>query len=188
MVHSLKVGYSLASRVSSKATQVCKTNLVEYIRYKASNFIKFRRSKKFIFNINLVQDFLLSLFYLVFFIYYIIQRLYNYNLFISFNLYTLVTQEGLQVVDNNRVIGFKDSFYKVYKVFLILLPQIIVHKLKISVFKDLETDIVVNIIYKYNINSLSPLLLTFANLLTGICHTVQCGVVHSGWGRSYNSL
>ena len=41
-----------------------------------------------------------------------------------------------------------------------------------SVFKDLKTDIVVNVVYRYNIDFLSLLFLTFVNLLTGICHTV----------------
>ncbi len=72
IVYSLRVGYGLANRISSKTTQVYRTNLVKYIRYKASNLIKFRRSKEFIFSIGLVQDFLLSLFHLVLLIYYII--------------------------------------------------------------------------------------------------------------------
>ena len=41
-----------------------------------------------------------------------------------------------------------------------------------SVFKDFKTDVIVNVIYRHNINSLSPLLLTFADLLTDICHTI----------------
>ena len=72
MVCSLRVGYILASIVSFKAAWVYGTNLVKYIRYKASNLIKLRRNKEFIYGINLVQDFLLSLFYLVLLIYYII--------------------------------------------------------------------------------------------------------------------
>ena len=75
-------------------------------------------------------------------------------------------------MDNYKAISLKGSFCKVYKVFLILLPYIIIYRLKVSVFKDFKLNIVVNIIYRYNIDSLSPLLLTFTNLLTGICHTV----------------
>ena len=41
-----------------------------------------------------------------------------------------------------------------------------------SVFKDFKVNIIINIIYKHNINSLSPLLLTFANLLTNVCHAI----------------
>ena len=48
-----------------------------------------------------------------------------------------------------------------------------------SVFKDFKTDIVINIIYRCNINSLSLLLLTFTDLLTGVRYTVY-GVVCGG--------
>ena len=54
VVRSLRVKYSLASRVSSKAAWVYKMNLVQYVRYKASDLIKFRRSKEFVFGIDLV--------------------------------------------------------------------------------------------------------------------------------------
>ena len=40
-----------------------------------------------------------------------------------------------------------------------------------SVFKDFEINIVINIIYKYKVDSLTPLLLTFADLLAYICYT-----------------
>ena len=72
MVRNLSIRYTLAYKINSKTTQVYRTNLVKYIRYKASDLIKFRRSKEFIFGINLVQDFFLSLFRLVLLIYYII--------------------------------------------------------------------------------------------------------------------
>ena len=45
MVRSLRVGCILASKVSSKAAWVCGTNLVKWVRYKAGNPIKFKRSK-----------------------------------------------------------------------------------------------------------------------------------------------
>ena len=54
MVYNLKVGYVLASGVSFKAAWVYKTNLVKYIRYKASDLIEFRKSKEFVFGIDLV--------------------------------------------------------------------------------------------------------------------------------------
>ena len=41
-----------------------------------------------------------------------------------------------------------------------------------SVFKDFEFNIVINIIYGRKVNSLALLLLAFINLLTNICHTV----------------
>ena len=75
-------------------------------------------------------------------------------------------------MDSNRVIGLENSFYKVYKVFLVLLLQVIIYKLKMSIFKNFKTNIIVNVVCRYNINSLSSLLLTFANLLTDVCYTV----------------
>ena len=89
-VHSLKIGCVLAYKINFKGTQVYRINLVKYIRYKASDPIKFKRGKEFINSFNLIQNFLFSLFHLVFFIQYIIQGLYNSNLFIFFNPYTLV--------------------------------------------------------------------------------------------------
>ena len=80
-------------------------------------------------------------------------------------------------MDSSRVAGLEDGFHEVYKVFLVLFPQVIIHKLKMSVFKDFKTDIVVNVIHRRNINSLSPLLLTFTDLLTGVRHIVY-GVVY----------
>ena len=160
-------------------------NLVKQVRYKASNPIKFRRSKEFFSSFNLVQDFLFSLFYLVLFIQYIIQRPYNSDLFILFNLYTLVTQKGLQVIDSSRVASLKNSFCKVRKVFLILLLQVIIQELIVSVFKDFKLDIVIDAVRRRKVNSLTLLLLTFADLLTNICYTMQCSIVLSGWQRSY---
>ena len=75
-------------------------------------------------------------------------------------------------MDNNRVVSFKNSFYKVYKVFLILFPQVIIYKLKVFILKIFKFNIVVNIIYRYNINSLLLLLLTFINLLINVYYTV----------------
>ena len=90
VVYNLRVGCILANKVKSKAVWVYGTNLVEWVRYKASNYIKFRRSKEFLSFLELVQDFLFSLFCLVLFMYCVVQGLCNSNLFIPFNPYTLV--------------------------------------------------------------------------------------------------
>ena len=76
-------------------------------------------------------------------------------------------------MDNNRVVGLKNSFYKVYKVFLVLLLQVIIYELKVFVFKDFKTDVVINIVCRRNIDSLFPFLLTFADLLADVCHSMQ---------------
>ena len=60
-------GCTLAYKINFKITWVYKMNLVKYIRYKASDPIKFGRGKEFINGFDLVQDFLFSLFYLVLF-------------------------------------------------------------------------------------------------------------------------
>jgi hypothetical protein len=39
-------------------------------------------------------------------------------------------------------------------------------------FKDFKIDIVVDFVCRREVNSLSLLLLTFADLLTDVCHTV----------------
>jgi len=41
-----------------------------------------------------------------------------------------------------------------------------------SVFKDFKLNIVVNIVYRRKVNSLTLLLLTFINLLTYICYII----------------
>ena len=185
MVHNLKVECILANRVNFKATQVYRTNLVKQIKYKASNSIKFKKSKRSI-KFGVIQYLFFSLFYWVFFIQCIVQRPYNSDLFIFFNPYTMVMEEGLQVTDSYKAASLKGSFCKVYKVFLILLLYVIVYRLKVSVFKDFKLNIVINIIYRCNVDFLSPLLLTFANLLTYICHTVQYSVMRSGQKRFYS--
>jgi len=75
-------------------------------------------------------------------------------------------------MDSSRVAGLKNSFRKVRKVFLVLLPQVVIYKLKVFVFKDFKTNVVINIVYRRNIDSLSPLLLTFTDLLANVCHTI----------------
>ena len=54
MVYSLGIRYILASKVSSEAAWVYGTNLVKWVRYKASNYIKFGRNKKFLSSIILI--------------------------------------------------------------------------------------------------------------------------------------
>jgi hypothetical protein len=76
------------------------------------------------------------------------------------------------IADSYKFVGLKDSFYKVYKVFFILFLYIIIYKIIISVFKDFEFNIVIDIIYRRKVNSLAPLLLAFANLLMDVCHTI----------------
>ena len=71
-VRNISTGCTLASKINSKTTWVCRTNLVKRVRYKASDYIKFGRSKEFLSSIVLVQDFFLSPFRSVLLIYYII--------------------------------------------------------------------------------------------------------------------
>ena len=75
-------------------------------------------------------------------------------------------------MDSYKAVGLKSSFCKVRRVFLILLLYIIIRRLKVSVFKDFKLNIVVNVIYRHKVDSLTLFLLTFANLLTNICYTI----------------
>ena len=54
IVRNLGTRYTLARKINSKTTYVCRTNLVKYIRYKASDPIEFRRGKEFISFFSLV--------------------------------------------------------------------------------------------------------------------------------------
>ena len=72
IVYNLSTRYTLVYKINSKTTQVYRINLVKRVRYKASNYIKFRRSKEFLSFLELVQNFLFSLFRLVLLIYYIV--------------------------------------------------------------------------------------------------------------------
>ena len=54
VVCDLRVGCILANGVNSEAAWVCKTNLVKWVRYKASNYIEFGRSKEFLSSVVLV--------------------------------------------------------------------------------------------------------------------------------------
>ena len=54
IVRSLRVGYILASKISPKAAYVYRISLVKWVRYKASNYIKFGTSKEFLSSVVLV--------------------------------------------------------------------------------------------------------------------------------------
>ena len=71
-VRNLSTRYALVHKINFKTAQVYRTNLVKRVRYKASNYIKFRKNKKFLSSVKLVQDFFFSLFHLVLLMYYII--------------------------------------------------------------------------------------------------------------------
>ena len=75
-------------------------------------------------------------------------------------------------MDRYNTISLKNNLYKVYKVFLILFPQIIIYKLIVFIFKDFKLNIVINISYRHRVNSLTLLLLAFINLLTNIYHII----------------
>ena len=53
-----------------------------------------------------------------------------------------------------------------------MFPYIVIFKIVMSVFKDFELNIVINIIYRYEVNSLAPLPLTFTDLLMDVYYTV----------------
>jgi len=46
VVRNLSIRYALASKINSKATRVCRMNLVKWVSYKARDPIKFKGSKK----------------------------------------------------------------------------------------------------------------------------------------------
>ena len=41
-----------------------------------------------------------------------------------------------------------------------------------SIFKDFKFNIVIDVDYRYKVDSLALLLLTFINLLTNVCYTI----------------
>ena len=75
-------------------------------------------------------------------------------------------------MDVYKAVSLKGSFCKVCKVCLILLLYIIVCRLKVSVFKEFKLNIVIDVVYRHKVDSLTLLLLTFANLLADICYTI----------------
>ena len=75
-------------------------------------------------------------------------------------------------MDGYNAVSLKNSFCKACKVFFILLSQVVVYKLKVFIFKDFKFDVVVDVSYRCNVNSLAPLLLTFVDLFADVCYTV----------------
>ena len=53
-VRNLSIRYTLVHKINSKTAQVYKINLVKKVRYKASNYIKFKKGKEFLNSIKLV--------------------------------------------------------------------------------------------------------------------------------------
>jgi len=53
-VRNLSTRYALARKINSKTAWVYRTNLVKRVRYKASDYIKFGRSKEFLSFLELV--------------------------------------------------------------------------------------------------------------------------------------
>jgi hypothetical protein len=51
-----------------------------------------------------------------------------------------------------------------------LLSQVVIFELKVSILESFELNIVVNIAYRFEVNSLALLLLTLVDLLTYICY------------------
>ena len=171
-VHNFYIRYALVRKINSKTTQVYRANLVKWVGYKIRDPIKFKGGKEFA-SFNIIQNLLFNPFCLVLLTQCVVQRPCNSNSLVLFNPYTLVTQEGSQVIDSCKIASLKNSFYKVCKVFLVLLPQVVVYKLKMSVFKDFKLNVVVNVVYRRKVDSQTPLLLTFVNLLAYICHIIQ---------------
>jgi hypothetical protein len=62
IVYNLGVGHTLAYKVNLKATLVYSLDLFKWVRYKASDFIKFKGVKKSAF-FNLFLNLLFTLFY-----------------------------------------------------------------------------------------------------------------------------
>jgi hypothetical protein len=75
-------------------------------------------------------------------------------------------------MDSYKVTSFENCLYKVYKIFLVLLLQIVVHALGVSIFKDLELDVVIDIINRRKVDSLTPFPSTFIDLLAYIRHVI----------------
>jgi hypothetical protein len=76
-------------------------------------------------------------------------------------------------MDSYKVASFENSFYKICKVLSILFPQVIVHELEVFVFEDFELDILINVAYRFEVDSLTPLLLTFVDLLAYVHYIVE---------------
>jgi hypothetical protein len=66
----------------------------------------------------------------------------------------------------------ENRFHKVRKIFLILLPQVVVYEFEILIFEGFELDIANNVGYRRKVGSLIPLLLTFVDLLAKVRYIV----------------
>jgi hypothetical protein len=73
-------------------------------------------------------------------------------------------------MNSYKTAGSENSFCKICKVFFILLPQVVIFELKVSILESFKLDIVVDVAYRFEINSLALLLLTLVDLLTYVCH------------------
>ena len=103
-------------------------------------------------------------------------------MFISYSLYAIFTEEIPQFTDSYETAGSENSFRKIRKVFSVLLPQVVIFELKVSILESFKLDIVIDVAYRFEVDSLAPLLLTFVNLLTYICHIRECHHVRK-WCR-----
>ena len=79
-------------------------------------------------------------------------------------------------MDRYNTTSLKSSLRKIYKVFLILFLQVVIYKLIVFIFKDFKFNIVVNFNYRRKVDFLTPLLLTFVDLLTDVCYIIQRSV------------
>ena len=61
IVYNLRVKYTLVYKINSKATLIYSLDLLKWVGYKTSDFIKFKGVKRSIF-LNLFLDLLLTLF------------------------------------------------------------------------------------------------------------------------------
>jgi hypothetical protein len=56
------------------------------------------------------------------------------------------------------------------KIASVMIPQVVIFELKVSILESFELNIVIDVAYRFEVNSLAPLLLTLVDLLTYICH------------------
>ena len=87
-------------------------------------------------------------------------------MFVSCSLYAMFTEEIPQFTDSYETAGSENSFRKIRKVFSVLLPQVVIFELKVSILESFELNIVIDVAYRFEVDSLALLLLTFVNLLT----------------------
>jgi hypothetical protein len=99
-------------------------------------------------------------------------------MFIFYSLYIIFTEEIPQFTDSYKTAGSENNFYKIRKVFFILLLQVVIFELKVFILESFKLNIVINIAYKFEVDSLTLLLLTFVNLLTYIYYIRECHYVY----------